>query len=185
MVTMENQEGRNKISGVFSSEYGRLVEYAGRWLKDCSFYDAEDAVQDVLIALIDRADVTLPVKNLTAYVYRSLYNRVMDMLRNRDNTVLLSEEVYGGDSTATLADVLRDLNPDICAVLEQKELSEAMYRAIDTLSDDEKAVIIETELEGSSFQELAEEWGLPIGTLLSRKSRALRKIKEQMISKGG
>ena len=47
-------------------------------------------------------------------------------------------------------------------------------------SQAQKAIVIETEFEGRSFRELADEWNIPIGTLLARKSRALQKIRKEL-----
>ena len=55
-----------------------------------------------------------------------------------------------------------------------------IYEAIDSLPDEQKAVFIETELNGRSFRDLSDEWGIPMGTLLARKSRALLKIRESL-----
>jgi len=41
--------------------------------------------------------------------------------------------------------------------------------------------VIATEFDGRSFRELSEAWEIPIGTLLARKSRALRKVKDALI----
>jgi DNA-directed RNA polymerase specialized sigma24 family protein len=55
-----------------------------------------------------------------------------------------------------------------------------VFAAIEELSAEEKAVILATEMEGRTFKELAEDWGIPLGTLLARKSRALDKIRNQL-----
>jgi DNA-directed RNA polymerase specialized sigma24 family protein len=47
------------------------------------------------------------------------------------------------------------------------------------LSDDEKKLIIATEVKGKTFRHLAENWNIPINTLLSRKSRAMAKIRKE------
>jgi len=39
---------------------------------------------------------------------------------------------------------------------------------------------VATEFDGRSFRELSEEWQVPIGTLLARKSRALQKIRNKL-----
>ena len=53
---------------------------------------------------------------------------------------------------------------------------DAPINAIDSLSSHERAVWIATELEGATYAELASQWNEPIGTLLSRKSRATKKL---------
>lgn len=55
-----------------------------------------------------------------------------------------------------------------------------MFQSIELLKPDQRAIIFETEFEGTSFEELSERWNVPIGTLLSRKHRAIVKLKELM-----
>ena len=62
----------------------------------------------------------------------------------------------------------------------RSEIRRRVYLAIDELSDDQKAIIIETEFQGRTFQDLSLEWDIPIGTLLSRKSRAMARIKSSL-----
>jgi DNA-directed RNA polymerase specialized sigma24 family protein len=57
---------------------------------------------------------------------------------------------------------------------------DGIFEAMDELGAEEKAVILETEFEGKSFHRLAEEWDVPLGTLLARKSRALEKIRKRL-----
>ena len=58
-----------------------------------------------------------------------------------------------------------------------REAVEELYRMLDTaLSEEEKALVIATEIEGQSFKSLAEKWQIPINTLLSKKSRAIKKL---------
>jgi len=144
-----------------------LVGYVRRRLDDASDQDAEDIVQDVVVNLFDKADLTLPVQNLAAYIYRSLRNRIIDRLRRRRETVALSEAV-----PAREGDPLRKA--------EEAEMLDRLFAAMDGLASEEKAVILATEFEGRSFRHLADAWGVPLGTLLARKSRALGKIRKQL-----
>lgn len=144
-----------------------LVGYVRRRLDDAADQDAEDIVQDVIAGLFDRADPTIPIQNLAAFVYRALRNRLIDRFRRRRETVPLLEDVPGpGD--------------DPLLELERRETLEAAFAAIDELAAEEKAVILATEIEGRTFRELAGEWQVPLGTLLARKSRALEKIRKRL-----
>lgn len=158
----------NKIAEFFRAEYQRLVRYV-RWLiDDTAERDAEDVVQDVMLSLFDRADFTVPIESLTAYIYQSLRNRVVDLLRKRKRRSI------------SLSDVIRDARYDTVREVERKEIRNRVYQALDSLSEEQKAVIIATEFDDRPFRELSEEWGIPIGTLLARKSRALQKIREKL-----
>jgi RNA polymerase sigma-70 factor (ECF subfamily) len=136
-------------------------------IDDAADRDAEDIVQDVMLGLFDKADITLPIENLSAYIYRALRNRVTDMFRRKRDL-------------ASLAELVHESVEDAADALENKELKESVVRAIDNLNDEQRAVVIATEFEDRSFRELSEEWEIPIGTLLARKSRALQKIKSEL-----
>ena len=64
--------------------------------------------------------------------------------------------------------------------MEKKELRRRIFQTIDSLNDQDRAIILETEISGRSFRELSEQWKVPIGTLLARKSRALQTIRENL-----
>jgi RNA polymerase sigma factor (sigma-70 family) len=137
--------------------------------------EAEDLVQDVFAALFERADPLAEVENLSAYVWRSLRNRVIDALRKRRAYVSLDQPL-GEEEGLVLADILASEEPDALEeLLEAEELS-ALAEGLETLDARERELIRQTEFEGRTFRELSEEWRVPIGTLLSRKSRAIRKL---------
>lgn len=174
LITMR----KKNLSEFFLAEREKLVQYARRLIDDAADRDAEDIVQDVIVNLFDKADVTSPIENLAAYVYRSLKNRIVDIFRQSDRThhISLDVEVIDNDGSS-LAELIRDARDCVETEEEKMELYEELYEAMDTLNPNEQAVIIATEFQGASFGKLSKEWGVPVGTLLARKSRALKKIK--------
>ncbi len=156
-----------RIQEFFRTEYSRWVRFVRQMIDDAADRDAEDIVQDVMLGLFDKADITVPIENLSAYIYRALRNRVTDMFRRKRDV-------------AALAELVHEPNEGAADALEKKELRASVIKAIDNLSDEQRAVVIATEFEDRSFRELSEEWKIPIGTLLARKSRALQKIKSEL-----
>lgn len=76
-------------------------------------------------------------------------------------------------------DQLRDLNtPD--SMLLSKQVAEAVNRAIDALPEDLRTAIVLRELEGLSYEEIAESMGCPIGTVRSRIFRAREAIADEL-----
>jgi RNA polymerase sigma factor (sigma-70 family) len=144
-----------------------LVGYVRRRLDDAADQDAEDIVQDVIVGLFSRPDPDVPVENLAAYIYQALRNRIVDRFRRRKKT-------------SELADTLAGPGNDPRTETERAEMLDGIFEAMDELGAEEKAVILETEFEGKSFHRLAEEWDVPLGTLLARKSRALEKIRKRL-----
>lgn len=155
------------LSDFLKREYRTLVGYVRRRLEDAADQDAEDLVQDVIVSLFSRPGPEISVENLAAYVYQALRNRIVDRFRRRREVVALKDAPTAPDS-----------NPE--RQTEQAEMLEAVFEAMDELGVEEKAVLMETEFEGKSFRELAEKWNVPVGTLLARKSRALKKITKRL-----
>jgi RNA polymerase sigma factor (sigma-70 family) len=164
-VSAETQKKR--IAGFFATEWNRLVGYVRAWLDDTAERDAEDVVQDLVESMYERADVTEPVEDLSAYIYRSLRNRIVDAYRRRRRTEELPED-------------LEDMAPLIEDELESDERREELYAAIDELPAAQRDVLVATELEGRAFKELAAEWHVPIGTLLARKHRAMQALRDAL-----
>jgi len=165
------------LSGFIGREYSRLVEFVRRRLGEAGCYEPEDIVQDVLMGLFDRADISAPVHNLAAYVYRALRNRVVDAWRSRRPILSIDSSPVSGGS---LAEVLAD---DAAGAVEKLELDEMWKRfqqEMARLSPAEVEILRATEWEGRNFKDLSGEWGVPVGTLLARKSRALKKLKERI-----
>jgi RNA polymerase sigma-70 factor (ECF subfamily) len=170
---------KKKISEFFRSEYKNLVRFVRRRIDQAAGRDAEDIVQDVMVNLFDRADLTIPLENLSAYIYRSLRNRVVDIFRKGKNEVSLDAKL-SLDRDLSLTELVRDVSGDTAASLEKEELYARLYEAVESLDEKDRAIIIATDFDGVSFRRLSEEWAVPMGTLLARKSRALKKIKKKL-----
>lgn len=167
------------LTDFFRREGRRLASFVRGKIQDSAEFEAEDLVQDVFAALFERADPLAEVENLSAYVWRSLRNRVIDTLRRRRNNVSLDQPL-DGEEGLTLADVLESDDPDALEELLAEEDLAALAENMELLEPRERELIRRTEFEGRTFRELSEEWNVPIGTLLSRKSRAIRKLADAM-----
>lgn len=150
------------------------MRFVERQLFDEDASTAEDIVSEVVFGLLRRADVIGEIENLSAYLYRSLTNRVTDRYRAQVNEVRIDEV----DADGAPRIELRGEGPDPEEALEQQQLRERLRVAVEALAPLERAVWLATEIDGRSFRELAEEWDEPIGTLLSRKSRAAAKLRQ-------
>jgi RNA polymerase sigma-70 factor (ECF subfamily) len=177
---MSAQTDQMSIAKFFTTERRRLVRYVRHLIDDSAERDGEDIVQDVALNLFSRADVLMPIETLSAYVYQSLRNRVIDYLRRHRNTVSLDESIDEEGGSSLIQEISESLS-DAEKEVTQFELRKRIYSAIERLPGEQKAVVIETELNGRSFRDLSLEWGISIGTLLARKSRALAKIRESLL----
>jgi RNA polymerase sigma factor (sigma-70 family) len=176
--------GRNRLAEIFSRERARLLQVVRRRLFDVSIADAEDFVQDVFHNILRRADLIEQIENLTGYVYQSLANRIADRRRSPPREILLSPD--DGSDYDPLRQALEPVSPDLDPeeLLRRKQLRGEIRRALDALPPPDRAIWIETEIEGRSFREIASETGEPVGTLLSRKSRAAKLLRAHLRRKG-
>lgn len=170
------------VRSFVANERQRFVNYVRSLVKEMAEMDAEDIVHDVLVNVLERADQPA-LEYLAAYVFRSLKNRVIDRVRTRKPTVSLEAEL--DESSRQLIDLLQDLKPDALEILLTREGKEELFRALEELSDMERGVIIAHELEGVPFQELSRIWNVPLNTLLSHKSRAMKKLKKHFLKSQG
>ena len=174
---------KNRLSEFVLAEYGKLVLYVRRAIADSADREAEDVVQDVIVNLFEKADITIPIENLAAYVYQSLKNRIVDIFRKRAASpqISLDDNISNGANEGlSLADVIRDVRSHTASEEEKKEMYTHLYNAIEALNDKEKIVLVATEFEEVPFGKLSRQLRVPMGTLLARKSRAIKKIKNTM-----
>ena len=110
------------------------------------------------------------------WLYRIAINTAKNYLVSQGRRAPTSTQADVEDAeTFDDGDHLRDLNtPD--SMLVTKQVAEAVNRAIDQLPEDLRTAIVLRELEGLSYEEIAESMQCPIGTVRSRIFRAREAI---------
>jgi RNA polymerase sigma-70 factor, ECF subfamily len=135
----------------------RLRRYARALVRDP--VAADDLVQDCLARALGKIHQWHEGTDLRAWLFTILHNQHISLARRiereRDNIELQK-------SDPDLA-----LSPDQTAGLELRDLE----RAIAKLSEEQRAVILLTGLEGMGYDEIASVLNLPVGTVRSRLSR--------------
>ena len=173
---MEQAES-NRWYAFFTRDGENLVRFVRRRAHRISEMDAEDIVADVMLSLVSRFETTGPVENIAAYVYRAIRNRMVDYERKNAKTTSLDGMVSGEGEYSFLETLVAD-SEEPFAEEERIAQMHRLTEAIGKLEPRQRAILIATELKGKSFRELSEAWGEPIGTLLSRKSRAVKTLRQ-------
>ncbi len=155
----------NTLAEIFESEYTNFKHYLKSRFNRLSEYDAEDIIQLTVLKILRKGDDALSIRNMTSYMYSSLRNSAIDYMKKTKYEVLTDED---SDAVVDAAE----------AEVLKNELKMIIKQAIDLLDEKSKYIFIETELMGRSYKELCDETGIKLGTLLSRKSRAVKKIKK-------
>lgn len=177
-----HSDNQSKLSQFFAEEYQNLLSFARRYWHGDQEMDAEDVVQEVALNLYKRVDFNRPVENLLAYAYRSLKNRIIDRQRKRKDVQLEDfEDEENGENYLLNHFAEEDIHWD--EETDSEEEIQEMLALIDRLKPKYADVILKTELEGYSFEELSAETGIPLGTLLSRKHRGMAMLQKLMKEK--
>lgn len=144
--------------------------------------DAQDAAQEVFLKAWTSLGSFRGDSKLSVWLYRITGNVCTDMLRRRSPGELsLTMDDGEGDSTEL---EIPDSAPTPHEALEKKERSAALARALDSLPEDYRRVIILREAGDMSYEEIASATGVDIGTVKSRIFRARKKLCEILSADG-
>lgn len=175
------QTARRRLIELFGRDQRRLTRFVEKRLWQDSQAEAEDIVSDVMLRLFERADLLAQVEDLTAYLYRALAHAVTDFFRRRRPLADPPAAARDAETGDGFWESLPDPSPDPEIAFLRREDRDRVSRALSRLSAPERAVWLATEIEGRTFRELAELWDVPIGTLLSRKSRAVKHLHKLLL----
>jgi RNA polymerase sigma factor (sigma-70 family) len=119
-----------------------------------------------------------------AWLVRVARNRIIDRFRARARESIPIEPpiVTAGEEHADrdLPELLAAAGTGPEAEYRQGLLGDAIERALDELTADQRAVFVAHELEGKSFKQLSEETGLGMNTLLGRKHAAVLHLRRAL-----
>jgi RNA polymerase sigma factor (sigma-70 family) len=176
---MTSEQDR-QISATVRRERGRLRAFIRRRVMDAA--EAEDIVQDVLYELVAAYRLMQPVEKAGAWLMRVARNRIIDRFRKKRPEAFADQPIPPGheDDFSGLEDLLpsMDAGPDTALIREM--LLEQVEEALDELPREQREAFIAHELEGASFKELSQRWGVSVNTLLSRKRYAVRHLRVRL-----
>jgi RNA polymerase sigma factor (sigma-70 family) len=148
--------------------------------------EAEDILQDVFYQFVAGFETIESLDRVTSWLYSVARNKIIDRYRRDAARPKKTdfELVTGSDDDAPLT--LQDILPDLDNTPESTLLREAIWDeitdALDELPADQREIFILNEIEEKSFREIAEETGVSINTLLSRKRYAILALRKRLQS---
>ncbi|OGA98767.1 MAG: RNA polymerase sigma factor RpoE [Burkholderiales bacterium RIFCSPHIGHO2_12_FULL_69_20] len=177
------KRGDHKAFEMLVVKYQRRIErLIARMVRDV------DLVQDIAQESFIRAYRALPQFRGDSAFYTWLYRIAVNTAKKalvdlkRDPLVTESARASSNDDDDETSRVERELTdgetPE--AVLASKEIAQAVNAAIEALSEDLRQAITLREIEGLSYEEIAELMNCPIGTVRSRIFRAREAIAQRL-----
>jgi|GEM_PF-1413995 len=147
---------------------GPLLEFALRRVKNLA--DAEDIVQEAFLKAYRNLDKLRDSDKFAEWLYRIVTNLCISLLRKRRDNLISLDSLPNPSSIGSV-------NPEY--LLEQRELSEFIVRAVEALPDKSRRTFL-LYLEGFSYQEIADAMKVPVSTVSGRLQTAKKRLRERV-----
>jgi RNA polymerase sigma-70 factor, ECF subfamily len=173
------QRGDKAAFDLLVSKYQRKIfRLLSRLIRDQA--EIEDVAQEAFIKAYRALPNFRGDSAFYTWLYRIAINTAKNHLVSRGRRAPTTTEADIEEAeTFDDGDHLRDLNtPE--SMLLTKQVGEAVNRAIDQLPEDLRTAIVLREIEGLSYEEIAESMNCPIGTVRSRIFRAREAIAQEL-----
>lgn len=162
---MANDPRTTNLPKLVADHHAELYRYAFRLCGAAE--DAEDLTQQTFLVAQQKHKELGQVRNIRAWLYGVLRNLSLKSQRHHRRLVVLPELD------------LENIPENFPSAAEVD--SEHVQAALDKLSPEFRAVVLLFYFEERSYREIAELLDLPIGTVMSRLSRAKGQLRGQLL----
>lgn len=173
------QQGDKRAFELLVVKYHRkIIRLVSRLIRDPA--EVEDVAQDAFIKAYRALPQFRGESAFYTWMYRIAVNTAKNYLATQGRLPESSSDI-DTEEAETFADgeLLRDINtPD--SMLHTKQVAETVNRAMEALPEELRTAITLREIEGLSYEEIAEAMECPIGTVRSRIFRAREAIAEKL-----
>ena len=167
LLKKKKKGNERAFTAIYERYHKLLYVLAYKYLKDND--TAKDAVQQIFLKLWESRSLFSIHINLRNYLYTMLKNHLLNEIRNNYTALEKNYE---------LAQETIEYENEILSKLEEKEMTEQLYRAIDGLPEQKKAVCLYKLKDSLSNQEIAEKMQISIPTVKTHYSQAIKLLRE-------
>ena len=148
---------------------GRVHAICHRYFRDPT--DAEDATQETFLTVLRRAGTFRGDAQVSTWMYRVAVNTCHDIARHRARRPQTPVADIG------LVSDLHEAHSDEDQ-LAALELSDVLREALETLDEETRGLLVLCTIEQVPYAEVAEAYGIAVGTVKSRVHRARARLVE-------
>lgn len=145
--------------------------------------DAQDMSQEAFIKAFNSLASFRGDSKLSVWLYRIVSNVCLDFLRSRKRRQTVSLNMDDGEGGSSELEI-----PDLSAMpeeeLNRRLTREAVRKGLLSLPEDQREILLLREIEGLSYDEIAQALELEAGTVKSRIFRARKRLCAQLVSGG-
>ena len=158
------------LEGALGPHVPALRRFARALLRDADA--ADDLVQDCLLRAISRWHLHREDADTRAWLFAILYNLFVSGRRAQDRRGGPALRIDDRDSVVPLVDGV--------ARAEDRLAWRDVVAGLGTLSDEQRAVLLLVGVEDLSYEQAARVIGVPVGTVMSRLSRARERLRRHL-----
>ena len=174
---MKDQKSNKTFEEIYLQYYSRMKRFAREYV--ITEEDAENVLQDVFLEFWEKKDVLLTFSNLIAFLFTSIKNKSINLLRRR----MLEQEASNRMQEEYLRTVqlnLESLELVDDQIFQKKDLETIINQAIDSLPPRCREIFIKSKIEGKKQKEIARELNISIDAVETQMGIAYKKLREQL-----
>lgn len=165
--------------------YGKLLDnFQQKVFSTCISFvpnkqDAEDIAQDVFIEVFNSISKFKGDSKLSTWIYKITTNKCLEFIRKKNTKKRFGflKSIMGNDLPADKTNYFTEINhPGI--ILENKELNETLFFAINQLPNDQKLVFTLHKIDGKSYQEICDIIDKSLSSVESLMFRAKKNLQK-------
>jgi RNA polymerase sigma-70 factor (ECF subfamily) len=138
-----------------------------------------DIVQEVFLKVFEKIHTFREESTLSTWLHRITVNLCLNWKRRWKRRFRWHHEPIEGDEAAKEAELARNgQHPD--TLYEKKELIQVIWQRLKELPEEARAVFVLREVEGLSYDEIAEVLNISKGTVSSRLFYVRKRLKESL-----
>ena len=174
------REGKpGAFDAIVRAHQDRVYSFCVRMLSDRE--DALDIAQEVFLSAYRNLSGFRGEASLSTWLLRIATNRCLNRIRQRSARAA-REVVQGGaegnDDSSFQPPGREEDRPD--RMVETRETGKILEAAIARLDEDSRMLVILSDVEGFSYEELAGAVGIPLGTVKSKLHRARMALRKML-----
>jgi RNA polymerase sigma-70 factor (ECF subfamily) len=159
-----------------------IFHVAYRMLGDTA--EASDVVQEIFLKVFRNIGGFKGEAALKTWIFKIAFSEILNRLRwwkrrHRFSTFSLDDQPNGNGTGAGLT--VPSANPTPEQALQSKEQEASIQEALGKLSREHRSIIVLRDIEGFSYNEIADVLGVSIGTVKSRLARARSDLKKSLM----
>ncbi|MDB4894064.1 MAG: polymerase ECF-type sigma factor [Firmicutes bacterium] len=145
-----------------------------------NYEDAADVAQEAFLRAYSSIPEFRGDSSFATWLFRIVHNACLDELRKRkrQRATSLDETVAGEDGEMDRQLAVADASDGPEQALERVEVQRTVQESISALDEEYRLVVVMRDIQGYSYNEIADALGINLGTVKSRLNRARNALKE-------